>query len=109
MASVITTPTGGGFVGPFEPNVLAALRDGLPNSYAVAANFQLKQHGHSALEYDFIVLAPHAVFVVEAKEWYGRLTGDDTEWLINQNPSEVPDVACRPEVQGPEVHARCSR
>jgi len=99
MARVVLTPTGGGLVGPFEPKVFEALRDGLPDSYAVAPNFQLKQQGHSALEYDFVVLAPHAVFVVEAKEWYGRLTGDDTEWLINQTPRKCPlwlvDLKCK--------------
>ena len=50
-----------------------------------------------ALEYDFVVLAPHAVYVLEAKEWYGRLTGDDTEWLTQrQYAQEVPAVARRP-------------
>src|SRR5258707_13411999 len=99
MARVISTPTGASAVGPFEPKVLDALRDNLPDSYLVAPNFQLKQQGHSALEYDFVVIAPHALFVIEAKEWYGRLTGDDTEWLINQTPRKCPmwlvDLKCK--------------
>lgn len=90
MARVIPTPTSSGPVGPFEPKVLEALRIGLPNSYAIAPNFQLKQGNHPALEYDFVVLAPHAMFAIEAKEWYGRLTGDDTEWLINKTPRKCP-------------------
>lgn len=90
MARVIATPTGGGPMGAFEPKVLEALRTSLPDTYLVAPNFQIKQHGHPALEYDFVVVAPHALFVVEAKEWYGRLTGDDTEWLINQTPRKCP-------------------
>src|SRR5580700_11420906 len=90
MARIIPTPSGGGPVGPFEPKVLDALRSNLPDTYLIAPNFQLKQQGHSALEYDFVVLAPHALYVVEAKEWYGRLTGDDTEWLLNQTPKRCP-------------------
>lgn len=90
MARLIQTPTGGGLVGPFEPLVLAALRKNLPDTYAIAPNFQLKQKGREALEYDFTVLAPHAVYVIEAKEWYGRLTGDDSEWLLNQTPKKCP-------------------
>ncbi|MFO0570172.1 MAG: protein kinase [Polyangiaceae bacterium] len=90
MARLIQTPTGGGLVGPFERHVLQTLLQKLPDTYAVAPNFQLKQHGREALEYDFTVLAPHAVYVVEAKEWYGRLTGDDSEWLINQTPKRCP-------------------
>lgn len=99
MARVVNTPTGGGPMGPFEPKVLETLRSGLPNTYAIAPNFQLKEQGRSAFEYDFVVLAPHALFVIEAKEWYGRLTGDDTEWLINQTPRKCPmwlvDLKCK--------------
>jgi serine/threonine protein kinase len=90
MARLIHTPTGGGPVGPFEPLVLDTLLQRLPENYAVAPNFQLKQKGHEALEYDFTVLAPHAIYVIEAKEWYGRLTGDDSEWLLNQTPKKCP-------------------
>jgi serine/threonine protein kinase len=90
MARLIHAPTGGGTVGPFERLVLEALLERLPDTYAVASNFQLKQKGFEALEYDFTILAPHAIYVVEAKEWYGRLTGDDSEWLLNQTPKKCP-------------------
>lgn len=90
MARLIHTPTGGGLVGSFERLVLDALVQRLPDSYTVAPNFQLKQHSRESLEYDFIVLAPHAVYVIEAKEWYGRLSGDDSEWLLNQTPKKCP-------------------
>jgi serine/threonine protein kinase len=90
MARLIVTPTSGGLVGPFERLVLQTLLAQLPDSYGVAPNFQLKPRNHDALEFDFLVLAPHAVYVLEAKEWYGRLTGDDTEWLLNQKPKKCP-------------------
>ena len=28
--------------------------------------------------------------MIEAKEWYGRLTGDDQEWLFNHTPKRCP-------------------
>src|SRR4051794_10063243 len=90
MARLIPTPTGGGLVGSFERLTLDALLNQLPDSYAVAPNFQLKQRDREALEYDFTILAPHAIYVIEAKEWYGRLTGDDSEWLLNQKPKKCP-------------------
>lgn len=91
MARVIYTPSGGeGPVGPFEALVLESLRTALPHAWALAPNFQLKQRGHDALEYDIVLLAKHALFVIEAKEWYGRLTGDDQEWLLNQTPKRCP-------------------
>ena len=91
MARVIYTPSGGdGPVGPFERDVLETLRKALPRTWGLAPNFQLKQRGHDALEYDIVLLASHALFVIEAKEWYGRLTGDDQEWLLNHTPKRCP-------------------
>lgn len=91
MARVIYTPSGGdGPVGPFEALVLETLRNALPRTWGLAPNFQLKQRGHDALEYDIVLLATHAIFVIEAKEWYGKLTGDDQEWLLNQKPKRCP-------------------
>ena len=88
MARVIDTPSGGGFVGPFEPRVCDQLKKELPNDYIIIPNFQLKQRDRDAFEYDLVVLAPHALYVIEEKEWYGRLTGDDQEWLLNQTPKK---------------------
>lgn len=91
MARVIYTPSGGGGpIGPFEALVLDTLRKALPEAWRLAPNFQLKQRGHDALEYDIVLLASHALFVIEAKEWYGRLTGDDQEWLLNHTPKRCP-------------------
>lgn len=91
MARVIYTPSGGdGPVGPFEALVLESLRTALPRAWGLAPNFQLKQRGHDALEYDIVLLAKHALFVIEAKEWYGRLSGDDQEWLLNHTPKRCP-------------------
>lgn len=91
MARVIYTPSGGdGPVGPFEALVLETLRTALPKAWGLAPNFQLKQRGQDALEYDIVLLARHALFVIESKEWYGRLTGDDQEWLLNHTPKRCP-------------------
>lgn len=91
MARLIYTPSGGGGpVGPFEPLVQETLRLALPKGWGLAPNFQIKQRGRDALEYDFVLLAGHALFVIEAKEWYGRLTGDDQEWLLNHTPKRCP-------------------
>src|SRR5262249_46978090 len=96
---LIHSPTGGGPQGQFERKLVDELVRALPASYKILPNFSIKQTGHPALEYDIVVLAPHAVYVVEAKEWYGRLTGDDTEWLINSKPKKGPlwlvDVKCK--------------
>jgi serine/threonine protein kinase len=99
MAQLIHSPTGGGPQGSFEQKLVEELVRSLPSSFKVLPNFSIKQISHPALEYDVVVLAPHAVYVIEAKEWYGRLTGDDTEWLINSKPKKCPlwlvDVKCK--------------
>lgn len=90
MARLIHSPTGSGPQGPFEPQVVETLRKALPDDYLLLPNFSLKEQRRPALEYDLVVLAPHAIYVVEAKEWYGKLTGDDQEWLLNGVAKKCP-------------------
>lgn len=90
MATLIHSPTSGELQGPFERTVVQALLDNLPNSFLVVHNVQLKPRGQNAIEIDFLLLAPHALYVIEAKEWYGRLSGDDTEWLLNHTAKKPP-------------------
>jgi Nuclease-related domain len=99
MAQLIASPQGSGPQGEFERKVVETLVRELPSSFKALPNFKIKQSGHPALEYDVALLTPHAVFVLEAREWYGRLTGDDTEWLINSSPRKCPlwlvDTKCK--------------
>jgi serine/threonine protein kinase len=99
MAQLIHSPTGSGPQGAFEQKLVETLVKGLPDTFRILPNFSIKQRGRPALEYDVVILAPHAIFVVEAKEWYGRLTGDDTEWLLNHQPKKCPlwltDLKCK--------------
>lgn len=90
MAKLIEPPQGGGPVGGFERLLVEALVRGLPADYIVIPNFSLREAHGQSYEIDVVVFAPHAVYLVEAKEWYGRLTGDDTEWLLNQSPRRCP-------------------
>ncbi len=90
MAELIHSPMGAGPVNAFEQQVVQQLVAALPAGYVVIPNFALRDQQGRAYEYDVVVLAPHAVYVVEAKTWYGRLTGDDTEWLLNGRPRKCP-------------------
>ena len=94
MARLIPSPMGSGPVGSFEQKVVATLVQSLPDGYAVLPNFSIRERSGQSHEYDVVVFAPHAIFVVEAKEWYGRLSGDDTEWLLNQTPKKCPLWLC---------------
>ncbi|GAB1545139.1 hypothetical protein NUACC21_78150 [Scytonema sp. NUACC21] len=48
------------------------LRGHLPNSYKIFANLEIKQ-GLEIFEIDLIILAPHCVYVVDIKNWRGRI------------------------------------
>lgn len=90
MAELIHSPTGGGPVNAFEQQVVQHLLSALPSGFGLLPNFALRDQQGRAYEYDVVVFAPHALYVIEAKEWYGRLAGDDTEWLLNGKPRKCP-------------------
>jgi len=98
MARLIDSPPGGTPPNKFEQLVLETFQRQLPRQYHLLPNFILKQGAErNAYEMDIVVLAPHAIYVVECKEWYGRLTGDDWEWLLNDRhafgkPMDLPEI-----------------
>jgi serine/threonine protein kinase len=51
--------------------------------YIVIPNFTLSRPGGLSLEVDGVVIAPHAVYLIETKDWRGRIEGDDQEWLLD--------------------------
>ena len=81
MAKLIQLPNANP-VNPAEAQVIQYLVDQLPNTYTVIPNAEIAQRGNPPFEYDAIVIAPHAVFVVEVKRWLGGIQGDDFTWII---------------------------
>ena len=81
MAKLIQLPNARP-VNQSESQVVQILVDGLPNTYTVIPNVEIIQRGSSPFEYDIIVIAPHAVYVVEIKRWLGGIQGDDYTWLV---------------------------
>lgn len=81
MAKLITLPNSRP-ANPSEAQVVQVLVDRLPNTYTVIPNAEISQPGGPPFEYDVIVIAPHAVYVVEAKRWLGGIQGDDFTWLV---------------------------
>ncbi len=71
--------------------VINYLEDHLPDTYTLIPNVEIVERGRPPFEYDLIVVAPHAVYVVEVKRWRGGIWGDDHTWLVagrhrRQNP-----------------------
>lgn len=64
----------------------------LPDNYYVVPNLNLaatSRHVTKYWEYDVIVVAPHAVFHIENKDWGGNLEGNDNTWF--RSGQEMPN------------------
>lgn len=73
-----------------ESLVIRTLTELLPSTYTVIANFEITQKGGTPQEYDGVVIAPHAVYVIEIKGYAGRIRGDDHQWEVRGKPYPAP-------------------
>ena len=68
-----------------EQRLLDFLCVKLPDNYMVIPNLNIPITGPNRVmkywEYDCIVVAPHAVYHLENKDWAGNLEGDDWAWF----------------------------
>lgn len=70
-----------------ERQGLRILVEGLPSGYTVYGNTWITELSGVVYELDAVVVAPHAIFVVEIKSWRGLIQGTDHDWYI---PDPVP-------------------
>jgi len=78
------------------------LINNLPDNYYVVPNLNLastSRHVTKYWEYDVIVVAPHAVYHIENKDWGGNLEGDDYAWFRSgqevANPHKTANLKSR--------------
>ena len=65
-----------------ERQALRFLVEGLPADYSVYGNPWLVERSGVVFELDAVVVAPHAIFVVEIKSYRGRIEGTDNDWWL---------------------------
>ena len=65
-----------------ERQALRFLVEGLPGTYTVYGNPWLVERSGVVYETDAIVVAPHAIFVVELKAYRGTIEGTDYDWYV---------------------------
>ena len=65
-----------------ERQALRFLVEGLPADYTVYGNPWLVERSGVVFELDAVVVAPHAIFVVEIKSYRGRIEGTDNDWWL---------------------------
>lgn len=86
-----------------EKLLLERLENVLPENYYIVPNGEYAHKNPQGMvqywEYDCIVVAPHAIYHIENKDWAGQLYGDDFNWSINgqerPNPMRTAELKSR--------------
>ncbi|WP_435134808.1 methylation-associated defense system protein kinase MAD6 [Formosa sp. A9] len=95
MAKIIKPPYFESVVNAGEKRLLDYLEVNLPDSYYLVPNVEIastnpRNNRTQYWEYDLIVVAPHAVYNIENKDWKGRIEGDDNYWYVNDKQRNNP-------------------
>ena len=65
-----------------ERAAIRFLVEGLPSTYTVYGNPWVVERAGVVYETDAVVVASHAVFVVETKAYRGAIEGTDYDWYV---------------------------
>ncbi|WP_242157329.1 methylation-associated defense system protein kinase MAD6 [Aestuariivivens sediminis] len=100
MAKIVKPPYFESVVNAGEKRLLDFLEVNLPDTYYLIPNVEIastnpRNNRTQYWEYDLIVIAPHAVFNIENKDWKGRVEGDDNYWYVNDRQKQNPLKTCR--------------
>lgn len=80
-----------------EMRLVKFLEVSLPDCHYLIPNLSLtstnkRNQQVQVVEYDLIVVSPHAIYNIENKDWSGRLEGDDRYWYVNGKERKCPLV-----------------
>lgn len=94
MAKIIISRHSQGPINAGEERLLKFLEVNLPDNFHIVSNVEFANVTPNGqvqyLEYDCIVIAPHALYNIENKDWGGRLEGDDNTWYLNDSEKPNP-------------------
>lgn len=66
-----------------ERRVLKALRDGLPAPWILISNLYLRLSSATVLEIDAVVIGRDGIWLIETKDWSGKISGDALHWQLS--------------------------
>jgi serine/threonine protein kinase len=72
-----------------ERKAIAWLKDKLPDDYFIIHSFEVEQFDQ-LFEVDICVVAPHAIYMVDAKGIHGRVEVDGTTWRTSHSSYRSP-------------------
>ncbi len=95
MGKIIKPPYFDSVVNAGEKRLLDYLLVNLPDNYFLIPNVEIastnpRNNRTQFWEYDLIVVAPHAIYNVENKDWKGRIEGADDYWYVNDRQKPNP-------------------
>lgn len=95
MAKIIIPPYFDSVVNAGERRLLDYLQVNLPDSFYLVPNVELastnpRNNRTQYWEYDLLIVAPHAIYNIENKDWKGRIEGDDNYWYVNDRQRQNP-------------------
>lgn len=94
MATIVQAKHSKGAVNAGEERLLKFLEVNLPDDYYIVSNVEFSNATPNGqvqyLEYDCLVVTPHALYNIENKDWGGRLEGDDNTWYLNDSEKPNP-------------------
>lgn len=95
-----------------EKRLIKYLKENLPDDYLVITNGEYSSKTPQGIvkfwEYDCIVIAPHAIYHIENKDWGGHLEGDDDVWFVNGAERKNPhkSAALKSKILGARLRAK---
>ncbi|MBY0425694.1 MAG: NERD domain-containing protein, partial [Cytophagales bacterium] len=100
MAEIVYCGKYDGPVNAGEERLHKFLEANLPEKYLILpgielANVNPKNNQVQYLEYDCIVVTPHAIYNIENKDYSGRLEGDDDYWYHRDKEMKNPHKTLR--------------
>ena len=94
MAKIYIPKFSGGPVNAGEERLIKFLELKLPDNFYLVPNGEYpSMNAQGAVqywEYDCIVIAPHAIYAIENKDYRGRIEANDTSWFINDTEKPNP-------------------
>jgi len=95
MAKIIKPPYFESVVNAGEKRLLDFLEINLPDDYFLIPNIEIastnpRNQRTQYWEYDLVVVAPHAIYNIENKDWKGRIEGNDDYWYVNDRQKPNP-------------------
>lgn len=73
-----------------ERLLIRELQSTLSNDYIVYHNFEIPSGNGQFFEYDVVVVAPHAIYVIEDKYWHGVIRGNDSRIVLDSKTESNP-------------------